>query len=300
MDIVEYKGWTRNLRLANPKLELVATLDVGPRVIHLAVPGGPNLFKNYPEQMGRTGEAEWQIRGGHRLWMAPEDETATYCPDNAPVETDPIEGGTRLRPPAEQANGIQKEIDLVLDPAEARVHLVHRIRNIGADPISLAPWALSVMTPGGTAVVGLPPRGRHPEDLLPNQRLVLWPYTDPGDTRLAMGPRAILLAQHAARGPIKLGLSNPQGWAAYAVEACLFVKRFAFDAEADYPDMGSTTELFTNEEMLEVESLGPLVTLEAGAAVEHVEDWHVFADVPPVQTPADAETHVLPRIESLA
>ncbi len=299
MDIVEYKGWERNVRLANDAVELVATLEVGPRVLHLAVPGGANVFKNFDEQMGAAAENEWQIRGGHRLWFAPEDPVATYFPDNGPVEAEEIDGGVRLRPGPETPNGLQKETDLVLGGSEPHVRVVHRLTNIGDAPLELAPWGLSVMAPGGTAVVGLPPRGKHPDDLLPNQRLVVWPYTDLGDDRLTMGTRSILLAQDATRGPTKLGLLNLDGWAAYAVAGCLFVKRFDADPDATYPDMGCNTELFTNEEMLEVESLGALVTLEPGGSVEHVEDWHLVADVPAVASPEDVETHVRPVVEKL-
>lgn len=299
MDIVEYKGWKRNVRLANDRVELIATLEVGPRVLHLAAPGGENVFKNFDEQMGSVGEDEWQIRGGHRLWFAPEDPVATYFPDNDPVEVEAIEGGVRLRPPPETPNGLQKEIDLALDASEPHVRVVHRLTNIGDRPLDLAPWGLSVMAPGGTAVVGLPPRGTHPEDLLPNQHLVLWPYTDLGDPRYAFGARSILLKQDAARGPTKLGLLNLEGWAAYAVAGCLFVKRFAADPAASYPDMGCNTELFTNEDMLEVESLGAMERLEPGLSVEHIEDWHVVADVPAVASPEDAERHVRPVVEKL-
>ena len=35
--------------------------------------------------MGKTGEATWQPRGGHRVWIAPEDIVKSYAPDNAPV-----------------------------------------------------------------------------------------------------------------------------------------------------------------------------------------------------------------------
>jgi len=300
MDIVEYEGWKRNLRLRNAHVELGVTLEVGPRIIHFSTSDAPNVFKNYDEQMGRSGEAEWQIRGGHRLWFAPEDPVATYFPDNGPVEVDEIGGGAvRLRPAPETPNGLQKEIDLALDDHAPHVRLVHRIRNIGGHAVELAPWALTVMAPDGTAVAGLPPRGSHPEDLLPNQQLVLWPYTDLGDERITMETRSILLAQRADGGPTKLGLSNPEGWAAYAVHGCLFIKRFAWDAGAFYPDMGCNTELFTNEEMLEVESLGPLAVVEPGEAVEHVEDWHLFSDVPPIETGADVEEFVRPRLESL-
>jgi hypothetical protein len=301
MDIIEYGGWKRNVRLANPKIELVATLDVGPRIIHLAVPGGPNVFKQYADQMGKAGEAAWQIRGGHRLWFAPEDPVATYFPDNGPVEAEDLPRGVRLRAAPETANGLQKEIDILLDKRRPRVRLRHRLINIGQNPVKLAPWALSVMAPGGTMILGLPPRGSHPKDLLPNQTITLWPYTDLGDARLKLGTRAILLRQDtAATKPEKFGILTPEGWAAYAVAGCLFVKRFACKPRKTYPDMGCNAEFFTNADMLEVESLGPLVNLKPGRKVEHVEDWSLFVDVPPVETEADVDRHVRPLVEPQA
>jgi len=301
MDIIEYGGWKRNVRLANPKIELVATLDCGPRIIHLAVPGGPNVFKQYADQMGKAGEAAWQIRGGHRLWFAPEDPVATYFPDNGPVQVEELPRGIRLRPAPETANGIQKEIDITLDKKRPRVRLRHRLINIGQNPVKLAPWALSVMAPGGTMILGLPPRGSHPKDLLPNQTITLWPYTDLGDARLKCGTRAILLRQDtAATKPEKFGILTPEGWAAYAVAGCLFVKRFPCKLRKAYPDMGCNAEFFTNADMLEVESLGPLVNLKPGRKVEHVEDWSLFADVPAIETEAAVDQYVRPLVEPQA
>ncbi|MBM4018643.1 MAG: hypothetical protein FJ288_10010 [Planctomycetes bacterium] len=301
METIEYGGWKRNVRLANAKLELVATLDVGPRIIHLAAPGRANVFKQYADQMGKAGEPAWQIRGGHRLWVAPEDPVATYFPDNGPVQAEELPRGIRLRPAPETPNGIQKEIDIILDKRRPHVRLRHRLVNTGSAPVRLAPWALSVMAAGGTAVIGLPPRGSHPADLLPNQTITLWPYTDLGDPRLSFAARAILLRQDAtAARPEKFGLLTPEGWAAYAVGGCLFLKRFPCKARRTYPDMGCNAEFFTNADMLEVESLGPLVNLRPGRKVEHVEDWFLFADVPEIRTEADVEQHVRPLVEPVA
>lgn len=298
MDIVEYKGWKRNVRLSSGKVELVATLDVGPRIIHLAVPGRPNVFHNDADAMGQTGEPKWLNRGGHRLWIAPEDPVSTYFPDNGPVAVEELpQGGVRLRPAPETVNGLQKEIDVVLDKRRPRVRLTHRIINISEKPIRLAPWALSVMAPGGTAVVGLPPRGSHPKDLLPNQAIILWPYTDLADPRLKFGTRAILLAQRAGTASFKIGLENVEGWAAYAVGGCLFVKRFPWKPRKAYPDKGASLELYTNQDMLEVESLGPMARLRPGRKVEHREEWFLFDGVPPIASEADVDQHVRPLIE---
>src|SRR6266700_1693345 len=68
---VEYKGWKNNLRLSNGEAELILTLDVGPRIISYKLASGKNVLKNFDDQIGKSGEKEWQIRGGHRLWVGP-------------------------------------------------------------------------------------------------------------------------------------------------------------------------------------------------------------------------------------
>ncbi len=52
-----------------------------------------------------------------------------------------------------------------------------------------------------------------------------------------------------------------------------------FDEHARYPDLGCNFETFTNEEMLEVEALGPLVDLGPGASTSHTEHWQLFSEV---------------------
>lgn len=59
----EYKGWTNCYRVSNGEIELIVTGDVGPRVIRFGFVGGQNLFKEFPEQLGRSGEEKFQLRG---------------------------------------------------------------------------------------------------------------------------------------------------------------------------------------------------------------------------------------------
>ena len=78
IETIAYGGWDNCLRLSNDKIEIVITLDVGPRLIRLGFPGGPNHFKEFPETLGQTGGTEWNSYGGHRLWHAPEQMPRTY------------------------------------------------------------------------------------------------------------------------------------------------------------------------------------------------------------------------------
>jgi len=52
---VEYRGWKNNLKLSNGEVELIITLDVGPRVIRYGYVGGANVFKEFDAQIGKTG-----------------------------------------------------------------------------------------------------------------------------------------------------------------------------------------------------------------------------------------------------
>lgn len=296
---ISYQGWSHNLQLANGTVEVVVTLDVGPRIIRYGFAGGPNVFKEYAEQMGKVGESSWQIRGGHRLWHAPEDLTRTYALDNSPVKSERLGAGTvRVVQPAEAITGIQKELDVTLDPAGTGVTVVHRLRNMGLWEVELAPWALSVMAPGGAAIVPLPPKTPHPQGLLPNQAFILWPYTDLADARWRWGTKYVVLKQDNAKGPTKIGMALKTGWVSYLREGLLFVKKIDYQEGQGYPDGGSNFETFTNQEMLEIESLGPLARLAPGRAAEHTERWWLFKGIPGETSDAAIDANIRPRVEA--
>jgi hypothetical protein len=297
---MNYKGWPNCYRLANESIELIVTTDVGPRIIRFGFVGGDNEFVEFPEQLGKTGGKEWRIYGGHRFWHAPEVEPRTYFPDNDPIQLEQHDGFARVIQPVESTTGIQKELDIHLHPKDARVEVIHRLRNCGTWDVELAPWALSVMACGGTAIVPLPPHGSHGKNLQPAISLALWKYTDMSDPRWTWGSNFILLRQDATPTvlPQKIGAMTPEGWAAYVRAGNLFLKKFQYVAGARYPDFGSSVEVFTNREIIEVETLGPLVTLRPGAQVEHTERWFLFRDVPVPKNDADVEKHVLPIVKT--
>ncbi len=277
---IAYQGWTDCYRVTNGQIELVVTGDVGPRIIRCAFMGGRNLFKEYPEQLGRRGEKEFRLRGGHRLWVAPEQLATTWAPDNAPVAIRIHDQTLEATAPVEPSTGLEKQIIVKMSDREAAVEVLHRIRNTGPWTIEFAPWALTVMAPGGTAVAGFPPRGKHPEVLLPTNPLVMWAYTDLSDPRWRFFTKYLTLRQDPGiSAPQKLGLFNPRTWGAYLLGSELFFKETTADPSATYPDFGCSFETFTNAEFLELETLGPLRRVPSGGVVEHVERWRLVREV---------------------
>ena len=307
---VEYKGWKHNLRISNGDAELIVTLDVGPRVISYKLAGGKNVFAEFEDQLGKSGEKTWQIRGGTRLWVGPEDVTRTYYPDNGTVQygSGSTSGGEHFvcfTPGSEKEYGIQKELNVFLAPQGSAVKLVYTIANIADKPTDLAAWLPSVMAPGGVEVIPLPAHHPHPgpvkpetkpADYGPSYNMVVWPYFDFTDKRWAFGSKYITLRQDAKKGPTKLGFGHRLGWTACLNGGTLFVKRFGYTEAANYPDGGCNYETFSNEQFLEMESLGPVVTLKPGEKAELTESWELVKGVEDFTDEDGIDKNILPKV----
>src|ERR1017187_10651623 len=144
-----FHGWANSWRMSNGEVELVVTGDVGPRVMRYGFAGGQNFFKEFTAQLGKTGEATWQPRGGHRVWIAPEDPVKSYAPDNAPVAIEVQGEAVVCTGPVEALTGVEKKITVKMAATGTAVEAIHEVRNAGAVPYHLAPWILAMFAQGG-------------------------------------------------------------------------------------------------------------------------------------------------------
>jgi hypothetical protein len=299
IDKIDYQGWPNSYRVSNGTIELVITSDIGPRIMFFGFPGGRNLFKEFPEGLGKSGEKEWQLRGGHRIWIAPEDRVLTYAPDNSPVKVVVKAGVLEATQPVEPLTGLEKQIVVRMVPQGNSVEVLHRIRNAGRTAMDLAPWALTMMATGGMGITGFPPRGTHPENLSPTNPLVMWAFSDLSDRRWIFTKKYMILRQDPqAKTPQKLGHFNPNTWGAYLLGSDLFIKRYEADPKRVHPDFGCSYETFTNAEMLELETLGAMTRLAPGAALEHTERWTLHRNIRiPQWTDAELDRVLSPLVK---
>ena len=287
---IAFEHWQDCRLISNGCIELVAPRSFGPRVMRCGFAGGQNLFKIFPDEGPGV-----RVRGGHRLWVAPERKEVTWVLDNDPVEFENLEDGLRVVGTIEPATGLQKDLTIRFGARPDEVEIVHRIVNRNVWAIELAPWTLTQTAPGGVAFSGFPPRGRHPEMLLPTNPLVMWAYTKLGDPRWIWGERFLGLRQDPeAAEPQKTGLFNVHAWTAYLLGNEIFFKYSKADPALDYPDFGCSIELFTNRFMMELETLGPLTRLQPGESVEHTERWILLRDV---QLPDFSDAQIAAALE---
>lgn len=291
MALITHSQTDQYLTFTNDILTLKVARQVGPRVTHLYFGDSPNLFAELPgESLPHPKGGSFHFYGGHRLWYAPEKPSITYLPDNAPVKICQKEKGVLLMQPVELETGIQKSMELELD--QATVEVTHTIKNTGNAARELAPWAITQMAPGGTAI--LPQQGKPIEKgaVLPNRQLALWSYTDINSPCIRWGNAYSMIDARMTEGMLKVGYANHRGWLAYWLAGILFVKQAPFNRNGKYFDLGSSSEVFCKDTFLELETLGEIVNLQPDESITHTETWHVYGDVPQPKTEQDVAAFV--------
>jgi hypothetical protein len=251
----------------------------GPRVTAFQRVGGPNVFGDAPGATRETPHGLWRAYGGHRLWAAPESFPETYTLDDAPpdIEAGPARARIRRTPDARTTFAIEIEVDLA---GNGDVRVTHRIRNDGQREATVAAWGLTIVQPGGVALIPNAAWRAQPEALQPARPYAVWHYTAMDDPRLRWGAHTIGIRCDPARpAPLKIGAGNEHGWFAYVRERTAFVVRSAYVPGAAYPDLGCSNEVYTEGAFCEVETLGPLARLAPGESTEHRETWSLLEDV---------------------
>ncbi len=291
-----YNGWNAAV-LSNGNLEVIAPLDVGPRLLSLRHGESENLFYEFPEERGGKGETHFCLRGGHRLWHSPEHPERTYQPDNDPVEFETVGGGNgfRLTGRTEERTGLRKSIEVTL-LGDRSLRVSHRLTHVGLWAVECAVWPLTMLRRGGTAALPFPRKGEHPRDLLPDYGVVPWAYTDLSAACWRFHRDFLEIDTREATAPQKLGLTRYPGWSAYWIEGRTFVKCAPVWAGATYPDHGCCVEVFCNEAMIELETLSPLSRLEPEASVEHEELWGLLPDLPRPDSQEVCRERFLPAV----
>lgn len=282
-----HQHFGRCVKMTNGVVELLVTVDFGPRIIHFATVGMENVFYQDAgkEPLGQAfpayGGGVAKVYGGHRLWAAPENVPMCYYPDDGAVSFETlryggVQNGAAFTAPVERVNFIQKSISVVLPDDAPSATVSHSITNHGHWEVELAPWCLTMMAPGAVEVLPMPKRET---GLLPNRSFTFWPYSDLSDPRLVLGREYITLAHDAGMArPFKLGYNNEDGWAAVFNKGQVFLKFFEPEPGGCYPDNGCTCETYVNGRFLEAETLGELGLLAPGETVRLEEAWELHPE----------------------
>lgn len=261
-------------------VRLMATTSVGPRVLGLLTPDGQNHFAELPEMtLECPGSDPIHLRGGSRLWAAPEDPRVTYRPDDDPVGVHEIADGVRLVTRPDPVAQTSREIEIrVTGPGSFAFD--YRVINRGDAPQRLAAWAITMMKPLGRAFLPMLIEPFDPGGFQAQRNIVLWSYSRNDDRRFVLHDHAVevrsaVMSDGPFDVPFKVGTAMRRGWAAHYRDGLLLVKYAGHDESRDYADLGASGQVYSHGDFTELETLGPLTDLDPGDAAEHHEDWAI-------------------------
>ncbi len=283
MKRLAYQGWQNCYQIESGDCRMIATADIGPRIVHLGRGDGENLLKLFEDQIGKTGGEDWRLVGGHRVWYAPEDPVESYIPDNNPVEVEYLSPEeicfkVRLKPE------VEKSLIMRVATKGGGFELVNQVRNLSDHVMRTASWGITTLAPGGVGFMPLSKASTQSETLCASGQLNLWDYTKFSDPAYTWNSDWIEFHQPRVFSKQKVGtyLKNP--WLAYRLRDSLVVKTFDFHQQdvssAQFPDLGSNVEVYFDVYMLELEGLNPWIDLQPGEAVSHTERLQVLAIEP--------------------
>jgi hypothetical protein len=265
---------TETLAFEFGPVEISVATQAGPRIVGYSRKQGPQLFASLPDTvLSHPDSGVFRFLGGHRLWRSPEVPASTYDPDDLPVEITATEDGLTVKGEADR-DGIVKTLSISQRGSYTTVD--HQLENLGTGAIQVAPWAITQLTPGGVAAL---PESFEPVDadgVLPNRRLVLWPYTDLASAEVEFAFDCVIVHATGSEAKTKIGIPNTRGWLAYALGDEMFVKWSALHGDdSQYSDFGASVQCYRDQRFIELETLGPLVVLDPGSSVVHREVWQL-------------------------
>jgi hypothetical protein len=273
---ISYEVFGRCVLLSNGEVEMVVTLDLGPRIIRFGFIGKENEFCDNSPLVVSSEYGDWKLVGGHRLAHSPENVPRTYIPDSRPVNLSLINDGIRVTQEVEPWTQLLKEMEITVGPDNC-FHIKQTITNKNAWPVELSVWGITAMASNGIEII---PLSKQQKDCLPNRALVFWPYAQVNDKRFHLFDSYAVLCQEPSNSEsFKFGTNNEDGWVAYVNHNNLFVKKFEPQLGKTYPDYGVSYETYTDKVVLEMEILSPIEKLDIGNSYTLNESWKLIKDV---------------------
>jgi len=310
-----WHGWPGSLRVSNGIVEAVVVPTIGRIMSFQFVgrPETSPIFIN-KEWGGKTvadaDPATWAAFGGDKLWPSPQSEWLNHnvraWPPDQTFDGDPevaqiVPGGIRLTTPDSVAFAARATRTITMRPGQPRLYIAQTLWKdpdaanppglVGAtaapatpeaqaaarqrrDGFPLGIWSITQTRGDGTVFLPLATGGLFPAGYLS--------LGDPGDVPSApyfTTQAGLLRVARDLSKSHKIGTGSSAGWMASLYGGgLLFSEHYAYQPGAAYPDGGTPAEVYTNAgatAYIEMELLGPLVSLTHGNKISHDIYWQL-------------------------
>ena len=270
-----YHGWPNSILMRGGVTEVVIVPAIG-RIMQFQFIGEPGPFWENRALDGKlhpSRATNWMNFGGDKTWPAPEAEWPKpfgWLPpaafDSMPVEAVVERDQVKLVSPVDPEYGIRVVRRVFLGPRVDQMTISTRYEKVSGEPKKVGVWTITqLQEPAGLfAPVPNPSRfaaGFHPlgKENPPSLKLL-----DTAEPRL----RLVSLSRNPGSAH-KIGLES--GSLLWIGEKLMLQLDLPRHRNAEYPDGGSSAEIYTNPDPLpyiELEMLSPLATMKRGAVIE--------------------------------
>lgn len=271
---ITYKEYGKCLRVVNSVVEIIVTIEYGPRIIKYGYVDGKNHFAENIEKRVMTPYGDYYVMGGHRFC----DE---FCiPDNKKIDYEITPNGVKLIQNAEKWTQVQKSIEIVFEGNSSRVKIIHRQTSLNAFNVDFYVCGITSMRKGGLAII---PLEKVTSSSSPNKSFIFWPNCNLKDPRIYFGEKFVIMKVNEDKEEeFKIGFNTDLNYALYYNENEMFVKYVARDIEnKNYPNRGSVYETLISKDFLEIQTNSPIYNVGTNEIVEHIEVWELHKGIEP-------------------
>lgn len=285
--LVDVSGFQGCVELSNRSTRVILEPTVGGRVLRYKLNGIEALFQDPAlDGVAWDGAANILHPPGGRCDIGPEYGGLPHDELWFGRWTAEVIGArsARMTSPTLDGSGLQLVREYQLHETGSHLRCVQIMRNRGIAPLHTFHWGRTFAVGDGILLAPLPRRGRFPRGyaLGPEPGIVdFLPAPDP-NVRICDGVIEFIGAPVQA----KVLLDVDPGWLAYiSPQGLLFLKRFPIYPLRSYGELAANnasiwysskqnTNLWPYEEqVVEIEPIGPLEFLAPGAEASFAEDW---------------------------
>jgi hypothetical protein len=229
----------------------------------------------HPKAAHHSPDGEWLNFGGDKCWPAPQaswtQQQGRHWPppvafDSQPMEATEAAGGIVLTSSIDPAFGIQIVRHVELVPGEPVMRIRTEFHKLAGSHVTVAVWTITEMPEPERIGILLPEESQLADGYI---RLM---GPEPAGFKFENG--VLSLIRHD-RELVKIG---SDGASMVWVGRNSVVRIDAQQGPGEYPDGGCVTQVYTNpdpQNYVELETMGPLVTMREGDIIERTTAYRV-------------------------
>jgi hypothetical protein len=273
-----YHGWDEALTMSNGKIDVIIVPAIGRIMRFTGEQDGP-FWENraLDGKMPDSQSAEWINFGGDKSWPAPQSEWAKITgrgwPPPKAFDSMPVEAKTEgeqvvLRSRIDPDYGIQVErkIRLSRDREEMEIETVYHKKQ--GNPVRVSVWIITQLKDPVKVYMPVPVKSVFPDGYNKQSEAL------PEALQITEG---VITCRRSKSLNTKIGSDSDRIiWADAKHVVEVYSPR---DDSGEYPDNGSSAEIYTNSDPLtyvELELLGTLKTLKPGETLSQTQRYRFY------------------------